>query len=112
MESRLKLMEAKLLQGEKRGGLLEHTKQKEKEVLSLQRKLAARKQDEQEQAQKIAELEEQALYAEDHYATVQEDVAAKTKKLKKLLYRYKGVKNEIEEGMSGTYYFYIVLCVS
>ena len=97
MEARLKLMEAKLLQGERRGGLLEHTKQKEREVLNFQRKLAARKQDEQEQAQKIAELEEQALYAEDHYATVQEEVNAKTKKLKKLLYRYKGVKNEIEE---------------
>ena len=97
MQSRLKLMEAKLLQGERAGGILEDTKQKEKEVLQFQRKLAERKREEQEAAQRIAELEEQALYAEDNCTTVQEEVNEKTKKLKKLLHRYKSVKNELEE---------------
>ncbi|QDZ25159.1 kinesin [Chloropicon primus] len=97
IENRVKLMEAKLLQGERRGGLLEDTKAKEREVLSFQRKLAERKMEEQEHAQKIAELEEQALYAEDNYATVQDEASSKTKKLKKLLHRYKATKNEIEE---------------
>ena len=97
IESRLKLMQAKLLQGERHGGILEDTKKKEREVLEFQRKLAERRKDEQEHAQKIAELEEQALYAEDNYTSVQEEVQSKTKKLKKLLHRYKAVKNEVEE---------------
>lgn len=97
IEKRVRLMEAKLLQGEMRGGILEDTKAKEREVLSLQRKLAERRMEEQEHAQKIAELEEQALYAEDNYATVQDEVNSKTKKLKKLLHRYKAVKSELEE---------------
>ena len=42
IEKRVRLMEAKLLQGERRGGILEDTKAKEREVLSLQRKLAER----------------------------------------------------------------------
>ena len=97
IESRLKLMQAKLLQGERHGGILEDTKKKEREVLEFQRKLAERRKDEQEHVQKIAELEEQALYAEDNYTSVQEEVQSKTKKLKKLLHRYKAVKNEVEE---------------
>ena len=97
IESRLKLMQAKLLQGERHGGILEDTKKKEREVLEFQRKLAERRKYEQEHVQKIAELEEQALYAEDNYTSVQEEVQSKTKKLKKLLHRYKAVKNEVEE---------------
>ena len=51
----------------------------------------------EQELRRIAELEEQALYAEDNYTSVQEEVQSKTKKLKKLLHRYKAVKNEVEE---------------
>ena len=63
--------------------------------MEFQRKLAERRREEQEHAQKIAELEEQALYAEDNFATVQEEVQSKTKRLRKLITKYANTRTHM-----------------
>lgn len=56
-----------------------------------------RREEEAQKAEKIAELEEAHLVAEGKYSNLQDEADNKTKKLKKLVKKLRGVTQEVED---------------
>eukprot|EP00803_Ostreobium_quekettii_P010000 evm.model.scf_2563.1 EVM.evm.TU.scf_2563.1 scf_2563:6943-10036(-) len=94
---KLKAMESKILRGEAKGGLLEVAQQKEEDLKSKEELLRKRRLEESEKMQRIAELEEANMDAEGKYNGLQDEAEQKTKKLRKLMKRFRAVNQEVDD---------------
>ena len=95
LEEKIRSMQAKLIQG---GAVLDEAS---KEKAELWRKQAALKQELEEQkraeAQRQREMEEANLMIEEKYNSLQEEVDATRRKLKKVWAKLKSARKEIED---------------
>ncbi|XP_065844542.1 kinesin-II 95 kDa subunit-like isoform X1 [Oscarella lobularis] len=91
--SKIKAMESKLLIGGK--NIFDYTSEQQKRVEEIERKLAEERQEERKIQKKLAEEEDSALEAKETYATKQQEVDDKTRKLKKLYAKLEAQKDEI-----------------
>ena len=87
-------MEAKLVGG---GEFADNAKRQEAELRRTNQELALKKQQELTLSRRINEHEEEKLYLEEKYASLSDEVIAKTKKLKKILFKYQQAKTEIKD---------------
>ncbi|GMH45965.1 hypothetical protein BSKO_13929 [Bryopsis sp. KO-2023] len=97
LREKLIAMQDKVLMGEAKGGLLGVAQEKEAELKAKKEVLEKRRREEALKAQKIADMEEAHLAAEGKYSSLQEETDIKTKKIKKLMRKVKGVSQEIED---------------
>ncbi len=104
MLAKIKAMESKLLKGgrvsasaDELGGntMVEMTNQQQKELEKRRADIAERKRAEREAIRKLEEREEAGVEMEKTYSTLQQEVDAKTRKLKKLFAKLQGTKQEI-----------------
>ena len=92
---RLKELEAKLLVGGQ--SLLDQDEELRREQLRIDEEIEARRREEESLKQQLEAEEEARLGQEEHYSTLQEEVEAKTQKLKKLFAKFKAAQAEIKE---------------
>jgi kinesin family protein 3/17 len=81
LQNKLKAMEEKLVQG---GEMANKAAKQEAELRKAEQELAARKESELALARQMAEHEENNLELEEKFGSLQDEVDAKTKKLKKV----------------------------
>lgn len=94
MESRLKAMEAKLIQG---GKMMDKAAMQEAELREAQLKLARQEEEERRMRQALQERADQALAIEEQYATATEEAEIKTKKLKKLWAKFQESEQNLKD---------------
>ncbi|KAL3670400.1 hypothetical protein V7S43_004719 [Phytophthora oleae] len=94
MVTQLEALEHKLISG---GRVLDKAAKQERQLREAQARVEAQKRQELELAQELAEKEDSNMLLEEQYATLQEAVDDKTKKLKKLWARHKAATTEIED---------------
>jgi len=92
---RLKAMEDKLLVGGE--NIIDKAKLQETELRRAQLELEERKRQEMLLSRELAERQEAQLVAEDQYSSLQEEVEAKNKKLKKLWAKFQQAKTEAKD---------------
>ena len=95
LASKLSQLEEKLLVG---GVSVLDKEEKQRMELAIQEeKLEAKKREERELTRQLEENEETNLQIEEHYASLQEEATAKTKKLKKLWTLLTKTKSEVKD---------------
>jgi kinesin family member 3B len=94
LKKKLKAMENKLLIG---GELMDKAAKQEYELRQAQIELEERRRQEQELARELAEREEATMMVEEQFASLQEEVDVKTKKLRKLWNKFQSAKTEIQD---------------
>ena len=93
VSAKIKAMESKLLIGGKT--ILDKTTEQEKALEQRTKEILEQKKREREIAQKLEQEEENALEIKENYSSLQQEVDAKTKKLKKLFNKLQSTKQEI-----------------
>ncbi|POM61293.1 Kinesin-like protein [Phytophthora palmivora] len=94
MVSQLEALEHKLISG---GRVLDKAAKQERQLREAQARVEAQKRQELQLAQELAEKEDSNMLLEEQYATLQEAVDDKTRKLKKLWAKHKAATTEIED---------------
>ena len=94
LKKKLAAMENKLLIG---GELMDKAAKQEYELRQAQIELEERRREEQIMARELAEREEATMMVEEQFASLQDEVDVKTKKLKKLWNKFQGAKREISD---------------
>ncbi|KAF4317780.1 hypothetical protein BBO99_00007807 [Phytophthora kernoviae] len=94
MISKLQDLEHKLISG---GRVLDKAAKQERQLREAQAHVEAQKRQEMQLAQELAEKEDSNMLLEEQYATLQESVDDKTRKLKKLWAKHKAATTEIED---------------
>ncbi|TMW64653.1 hypothetical protein Poli38472_011533 [Pythium oligandrum] len=94
MIEQLQKMEKKVISG---GKVMDKAAKQERELLEAQRKIEEQKRQEMLLARELAEKEDSNLMLEEQYATLQEEVDDKTRKLKKLWAKHKAASTEVED---------------
>jgi kinesin family protein 3/17 len=87
-------MEEKLIQG---GEAISKMSQQEIQLRKAQQEVLERQQEQQRLARELADKEEANLQLEEHFSSLQEEVDAKTRKLKKLLTKYQAAVQESKD---------------
>jgi len=77
--------------------LIEATTQQQARLDRLQTEMTEKKQQEEQLEKLLEQQEEERLDLEQNYASKQEEVQQKTKKIKKLWTRYQSAKNEVQD---------------
>ncbi|XP_064600484.1 kinesin-like protein KIF3B isoform X2 [Liolophura sinensis] len=95
MASKIKAMESKLLMGGK--NIVDHTNEQQRALDMRRQEIAEQKKREREIEQKLEKKEETALELQTTYASLQQEVDIKTKKLKKLFAKLQMTKQEIQD---------------
>jgi kinesin family protein 3/17 len=94
LQNKLKAMEEKLMVG---GEMATKAAKQEAELRQAEQELAERKNKELALARQMADQEEMNLELEEKFGSLQDEVDAKTKKLKKLWNKYQQSKNEVRD---------------
>mmetsp|Transcript_40600 Transcript_40600/g.128037 ORF Transcript_40600/g.128037 Transcript_40600/m.128037 type:complete len:750 (-) Transcript_40600:234-2483(-) len=94
LATQLKAMEEKLVSGHADE---EMAKKKEQELAQAQVELEERRREQERLNKQLREKEEISAAAEEKFSSIQEECAAKTKKLKKLWTRYEQAKQEVKD---------------
>jgi kinesin family member 3B len=94
LQNKLKAMEEKLMVG---GEIANKAAKQEAELRQAEQELAERKNKELALARQMADQEEMNLELEEKFGSLQDEVDAKTKKLKKLWNKYQQSKNEVRD---------------
>ncbi|OWZ22621.1 Kinesin [Phytophthora megakarya] len=94
MVSQLEALEHKLISG---GRVLDKAAKQERQLREAQARVEAQKRQELQLAQELAEKEDSNMMLDEQYATLQEAVDDKTRKLKKLWAKHKAATTEIED---------------
>jgi hypothetical protein len=94
LRKQLDEMEAKLVVG---GEFANNAKKQEAELRRANQELALKKEQELAMTRKMSEQEEEKLQIEEKYSSLSEEVQSKTKKLKKLWFKYQQAKTEIAD---------------
>ena len=94
LQNKLKAMEEKLIAG---GEMANKAAKQEAELRQAEQDLAQRKESEVAMARQVAEQEEMNLELEEKFGSLQDEVDAKTKKLKKLWTKFQSTKVEIKD---------------
>ncbi len=103
VRSKIKAMESKLLKGdgaENSGGgniMVERTNEQQKELEKRRADLAERRKAERDARRQLEEREEAGVEMEKTYTNLQQEVDAKTRKLKKLFSKLQATKHEISD---------------
>ena len=98
LSAKIKAMESKLLIGDSGGDdIARRTAEQQRELEERQRQIAEKKQKEREMEQALIAKEEDALNLQETYSSLQAEVEAKTKKLRKLLAKYHAAKQEKQD---------------
>ena len=92
---KLKAMESKLLQGDE--NIVDKQERQQKIIQHKEEEMRRQREAEDDKRRKIAEMEEERIMAEENYSSVQDEIAVKSKKLKKLFTKFQGVKAEIND---------------
>ena len=95
LSERLKMMEAKLIVGGV--SIHQHVELQQKELKEQQRRLHEKREEERRIKEMLESKQEKQMQLEDTYASLQEEVDVKSKKLKKLWTKVQAVRNEITE---------------
>ncbi len=98
VQAKITAMESKLLTGDGKGGggnMVEMTNEQQKMLEVRRADLAERRRAEREAARKLEEREEQGMELEKTYSSMQAEVDAKTKKLRKLFQKLQSTKQDI-----------------
>ncbi|KAK6191357.1 hypothetical protein SNE40_003070 [Patella caerulea] len=93
LSSKIKAMESKLLMGGR--NIIDHTNEQQRALEQRRQEIAEQKRVEREIKQKLEEKEESAVELQETYASLQQEVDVKTKKLKKLFSKLQSTKQEI-----------------
>ncbi|GMH64629.1 hypothetical protein TL16_g04008 [Triparma laevis f. inornata] len=94
LQNKLKAMEEKLIVG---GEMANKAAKQEAELRQAEQELVERKNKELALARQMADQEEQNLELEEKFGSLQDEVDAKTKKLKKLWTKFQSAKGEIKD---------------
>ena len=94
LQNKLKAMEEKLIVG---GEMASKAVKQEAELRQAEQELAQRKEKELALARQMADQEETNLELEEKFGSLQDEVDAKTKKLKKLWSKFQQSKTEIKD---------------
>lgn len=92
MVSNLEAMEAKLIVG---GQLMDKAARQELELREAQSKLESQRRQERELATALAERDDSNFMLEEQYASLQDEVDTKTKKLRKLWVKHKSASSDL-----------------
>ena len=92
MMVKIKAMESKLLTGDGDPNMVERTNKQQKELEKRKADIAERRKREKEHARMLEEREERDIELEKTYTSLQQEVDAKTKKLKKLFMKLQSTK--------------------
>nr|AMS24209.1 kinesin 2 protein [Marsilea vestita] len=97
LESKLKVLEEKLLRGTNNDKLtqLNKPRNQESEPMHSESRIQENKTIDEERQRKIAELEEAQLMAEEKCSTMEEELESKTRKLRRLMSRYQQSKLDV-----------------
>ncbi|KAK3101800.1 hypothetical protein FSP39_006442, partial [Pinctada imbricata] len=100
LANKIKAMESKLLMGGK--NIVDHTNEQQRALEQRRQEIAEQKVNfgelkEREMEQRLQEKEERAEELEETYASLQQEVEVKTKKLKKLFQKLQATKQEIQD---------------
>ena len=95
IQKRLAAMESKVLHGDE--NLLDRTEKQEALLKAKEAALQEQRAMQEEQASHIAQLEEERVMQDESYANIQDEVEAKTKKLKKLFGKYQQARTEVAD---------------
>jgi len=95
MAKHLKAMEEKLVAGGE--NLLEKTEEQRRELEKQQEILQQQQEERARLAVELQEREEAHLIAEEKFVSIQDELEAKNKKLKKLWQKYQGYKSELRD---------------
>ena len=97
LKAKIKAMESKLLTGDGRaaGSMVERTNEQQKMLEARKAEVAARRKAEREAARQLEEREERDVELERTYTSLQAEVDAKTKRLRKLFAKTQTTKQEI-----------------
>jgi len=91
---KLQAMQAKLVQG---GEMLDKAAEQEAILRKTKAEMEEKEREQQRLAREIADREESHLVLEEQYSNLQEEVDVKTKKLKKLVTKYKAMETEVND---------------
>lgn len=94
LAAQLKAMEEKVVKGATDEAV---ARQKEEELIKAQVELEERRAEQDKLNERLREKEELSAAAEEKFSSIQEEAAAKTKKLKKLWSRYEQAKSEVKD---------------
>ena len=100
LRAKIKAMESKLLSGDggrAAGSMVERTNEQHKMLEARKAEGAARRKAEREAARQLEEREERDVELERTYTSLQAEVDAKTKRLRKLFAKMQGTKQEIQD---------------
>ena len=99
VKAKIKAMESKLLTGDGRdaGNIKERTNEQHKMLEARKAEVAAKKAAAREAARQLEEREERDVELEKTYTSLQAEVDAKTKRLRKLFSKMQGTKQEIQD---------------
>ena len=100
LRAKIKAMESKLLSGDggrAAGSMVERTNEQHKMLEARKAEVAARRKAEREAARQLEEREERDVELERTYTSLQAEVDAKTKRLRKLFAKMQGTKQEIQD---------------
>ncbi|XP_041365855.1 kinesin-like protein KIF3B [Gigantopelta aegis] len=95
LDMKIKAMESKLLMGGK--NIVDHTNEQQRALEHRRQEIAEQKRVEREIQQKLEEKEEFTVGMQETYASLQQEVDVKTKKLKKLFNKLQVTKREIQD---------------
>jgi len=87
-------MEEKLLHG---GDVASKLSQQEVRLRAAQQDALDRQQEKMRLARELAEKEDAALQLEEHFSSLQDEVDAKSRKLRKLLAKYQATVQEVKD---------------
>lgn len=94
LQQKLRQLEEKLLVG---GILMDKAARQEQDLRKAEAQIEERKIRQRELARKVIEQEEEKLVLDEKYLSLQDEVEAKTKKLKKLWNKFQTAKSEINQ---------------
>ncbi|KAI5617039.1 kinesin-like protein KIF3C [Silurus asotus] len=95
LTSKFKAMESKLLVGGK--NIIDHTNEQQKMLEQKRQEIAEQTRSEREMQQQMLLQDEETLELRETFTSLQQEVEAKTKKLKKLYAKLQSVKAEIQD---------------
>lgn len=95
LAAKIKAMESKLLCGGR--NIVDHTNEQQRALEQRRHELSEQKRKEREMLQALEKKEESALELQETYASLQQEVDVKTKKLKKLFAKLQQAKQEIQD---------------
>ncbi|KAM9704170.1 kinesin-like protein KIF3C [Menidia menidia] len=95
LTAKYKAMESKLLVGGK--NIIDHTNEQQKILEMKRQEIAEQTRSEREMQQKMMVQDEETLELRDTFTSLQQEVEAKTKKLKKLYNKLQTIKGEIKD---------------